>query len=195
LLSSRSPALPCCWRLWTPTRWRNKKKPADPSGTETILDSTTSPIDRHRVELTAGILIGEDDEPRLTRSYIDSLDSSSVDWNRELRSGDHIVGSVHTHPGGGNAQHFSTGDIATGKDLLSQARSQSAVYPVIGVLLYLVQPKDQSGGVLVYNVGARRDRARSLRPGQAQPIRLARRGVTGGGTRSRSSCRPPCRGR
>jgi hypothetical protein len=132
--------------------WRQKMSPADPSGTETVLDSTTSKIDRHRVELTAGIVIGEDDAPRLTKTYIGSLDSSHVDWDKELRAGDKIVGSVHTHPGGGNAQHFSTGDIATGKDLLKQALGQGAVYPGIGVLLYLVQPKDQGGGVLVYNV-------------------------------------------
>jgi hypothetical protein len=132
--------------------WRHRKSPTDPSGRETILDSTTSPIDRHRVELTAGIIIGEDDAPRLTRTYIGSLDSSSVDWEKELRSGDKIVGSVHTHPGGANAQHFSSGDIATGKELLRQAREQHAVYPGIGVLLYLVQPKDAGGGVLVYNV-------------------------------------------
>lgn len=134
-------------------KWRHKKSPADPSGKETILDSTTSSVARHRVELTAGIVIDEDDAPRLTKTYIGTLDSSSVDWDRELRSGDRIVGTVHTHPGGGaGAKHFSTGDITTGKDLLSQVRAQDAAYPGIGVLLYLVQPKDQGGGVLVYNV-------------------------------------------
>jgi hypothetical protein len=132
--------------------WRKKKSPVDPARKETILDSTTSPVDRHRVELTAGILIGEDDKPRLTKTYVGSLDSSQVDWDKELRSGDMIVGSVHTHPGGTGAQHFSKADVATGKELLKQARAQDAVYPGIGVLLYLVKPKDQGGGVLVYNV-------------------------------------------
>jgi hypothetical protein len=132
--------------------WRRKKSPADPSGKETILDSTTSKVARHRVELTAGILIDEDDKPRLTRTYMGDLDSSSVDWDRELRAGDRIVGSVHTHPGGAGAQHFSKGDISTGKDLLRQVKAQDAVFPEVGVLLYLVQPKDQGGGVLVFNV-------------------------------------------
>ena len=75
------------------------------------------------------------------------LDSTQVDWDQaRLRPGDTIVGTVHTHPGGPLAEHFSQGDLTTAQEFLRDLRGTG--YPGVGVQYYLVQP---SGGMLNFN--------------------------------------------
>jgi hypothetical protein len=79
--------------------------------------------------------------------------SSEVLWDDVgLKEGDRIVGTVHTHPGGAGAEHFSLGDVDYGKSLRSQLLPQEgAIYPGVGVHLYVVQP-GATGGILDFNV-------------------------------------------
>jgi RHS repeat-associated protein len=132
-------------------QWANSPSPTDPSRKETIRDSTMSPNPRHRVELTAGIIVDSKGVPRLTKTFVGDLDSSSVDWDSvKLRDGDVPIGTVHTHPGGSGGEHFSEGDIRFARDLREQLRSQG-ILPKTGVQIYVVQPAN-AGGILNYDV-------------------------------------------
>lgn len=70
-----------------------------------------------------------------------------------VKPGDQLVGTVHTHPGGAGAENFSKGDIAFGRDFLSQVKAQPGVMNTkVGVQLYVVQPRDAGGGILNFDV-------------------------------------------
>jgi RHS repeat-associated protein len=133
-------------------QWTERTTALDPKRKLTIRQATVS-NGITRVEHAAGIIIDKNGVPRLTKTFTGDLDSVEVDWDEAgLRNGDYVVGTVHSHPGGPGAQHFSQGDIDFGKDLLGQVRSPpNAPFPGVGVQLYLVQPPNAGGGILVFN--------------------------------------------
>jgi hypothetical protein len=124
----------------------------DPNRKMTILDTTVAIDAKQRLEHAAGIVIDANDEPRLTRTSIGDLDTSQPDINKELKAGDRVVGTIHSHPGGAGAENFSAGDIATAKAFAADKDNQEFIHPKVGVLYYLLTPKSSGGNVLVFDV-------------------------------------------
>jgi RHS repeat-associated protein len=129
--------------------FRRQRTPLDPERRLRIYDlvNTSSFL---RVEHAVGIIVDKDGITRTTKVFTGDLDGTKVDFNKEMKSGDRIVGIIHGHPGGEGAEHFSEADIANARKF---ARDNKALLiPEIGVLYYLQQPPDRGGKVLVFDV-------------------------------------------
>ena len=129
--------------------FRRKRTPLDPERKLRIYDlvNTSSFL---RVEHAVGIIVDKDGIPRTTKVVTGDLDGTEVDFNKELKPGDRIVGIIHGHPGGEGAEHFSEADIANARKFAKD--NKGFLIPEIGVLYYLQQPPDRGGKVLVFDV-------------------------------------------
>jgi hypothetical protein len=127
----------------------------DMTGKMTILDATVATSNRQRLEHAAGILIDSNGVPRFTKVVygdLDSVDGLAPAINKELKSGDKLVGVIHSHPGGEGGQHFSEGDITAAKNFEKDRVNQKLFHPQVWAQFYLLTPKTLGGKVLVYDV-------------------------------------------